>query len=729
MTQPKHILSRVSKVKKAFSSLTLVAFLLTTLAPSTIFAKKSTSQILSNPAMIGMMVAVANLNHSMRVAAENPQDKWRVQNVRHAMGMIPVAMMGLAATFNDAKLVDSDLPVVMGMLGGFVDKNAADGYKKFLQNPSASAIPKLGADFPQSYIAKAEAESNQSIVGDENAAGKAADQGSKMSDASNASSDLKQFKNDDLLDLGSFVAQQKMNSDKPEANASITGNESAPKNNLSDKQLVDALDAPDASRGIASTAEVKSDFAPALLTPRDLDSDTADGKALEKSSDKKEDDNFFKNVGVSKEKKVKAAKKRKKLREGISFLPSVGKFFPVFAIVNELILNNAFAAAQDEEGQSGVGSGQILQGLAAIIAATAPIVAVAIQADADKQIAQITAQSQQQMTKIAADNAKYLSDQQKEITMFQTKVAVEVADKNNQFATDRLERQLAELRTQRDQNYQLEKEKRALETDYNNKRIDLANKQADQQLQLNKESLQAEIAKAGLSQGFGSKNNIPGSQKLTLTSATSSAGQVYSAGSRATGTNGAAAATKGTFSGPQLANNLAGASTSAAGGSLPSSTGFAKSTGRGIASSGSAQSHLVSQSGIPSLKGGTALGGTAQSITAMNGAVQTVNARGMTLYRKVLGKRGISGTSKLDIAQSKQGGSTKQIIAANSSLVYNPAPRGFLGTGRALAQPSSIRGISRPIRHINPYDGSVEQGDDGGELVGHSSEVSFSFSQ
>lgn len=732
MTKETYILKSVSKVKKTFSSLTLLAFLSTQFAPSISFAKSSNAQILGNPAMAGMLMAVANLNHSMRVAAENPQDEWRIQNVRHAMGMIPVALMAVAGEFKQNKLVNNDLPTVLGMLGGFVDKNAADGYQKFLQNPSASAIPKLGAGFPQEYIAKAEAEAKQGNSGNENAAGKSEDQGKGMStNAVTPASDLKQFKNDDLLDLGSFVASQKMNAEKPASQTAITGNESAPKE-VAATDAVAPLSPETASRGIASTADGKQGFAPGLL-PRDLDSDiaaVAEGKDGEKSSEKK-DDGFFKKVGEKKEQKAKSAKKRKKLREGISFLPSVGRFFPAFAIISEFIITRAHAQGGDDD-SSGASGGEILQGIAAIIAATAPIVAVAIQADADRDIANIQAQNQKELTKIAAENAKYLSDQQKELTVFQTKVAQDVAEKNNQFATDRLERQLAELRTQRDQNYQMEKEKRALEADYNNKRIELANKQADQQVALNKESLQAEIAKAGLSQGFGSKNNIPGNQKLTLTSAATGGSQTYSAGTKGSAVNNNATSQQGSFSGPSLSNALAG-NTSAGGASQnTSSTGFTKSNGtaRGMASTSAAKASLVSNAGIPSLKGGTAMGGTAQSVTTMNSAVQTVNARGMAQYKTILGRRGISGTSKSDIANSKNGNSNgKQIIAANSALAFQAPQRGFLGTGRPLVQPGNAKGITRPIRHINPYDGSVEADDNGGDLVGHGTPISFSFSQ
>lgn len=734
MKAHKQILKVQTLPRQSFAALTLFAFLLTHLPffATPAFAKSSSAAINGNPGMIGMFMAVANLNYSMRVAAENPQDEWRVQNVRHAMGMIPVAMMGLAGEFSSNKLVNNDLPAVMGMLGGFVDKNAAEGYKKFLQKPDASLIPKLGPDFPQSYLAKAEAEGKtQGYKGAEDAPGLQA-QDSPEKNLAQTSSDLKQFK-DELLDLGSFVAQKKMESEKS-SNATIFGDESVSKNGLATPTQLNEPGAigkatgetvSQSVRDIASTT-LKGEEIPSLLAPRELEDEKADKDAEQKKE--AEDKAFFKKVGEKKseEEKARSSKKRKRLREGISFLPSTLRFLPLVALVKTLHAENCGGGGSKDDQQGG-DAGSFLQGIAAIMAAVAPMVAVAIQAKSDEKIAKMTTEAQITMTNISAQNSKYITDAQERIQTNQLNMGAKVAKENNEFATDRLQKQLTELRSQRDQTYAMEKEKRGIENDYNNKRISLAEKQATAQENLNKEKLKADIALAGLSQGV---NNVSGGQ-LSINRVTGSGNQTYSAGSRVASNTPATNPNAGGFSGPQLASALQGQAGAA---TTPGATGQGAAANRGTGASAmgftgsddKTKTNAVAKNGNMTLKGSRAFSGTESAINELKGAMQSVNSSQMALYNKILGNAKIAGNSRAMTLGPRKGNSS---LLAKVSLNSGSAQTGLMGTARGFA--GSGVGIARPIRRIDVYDGRVEQGDEGGESHRHSTpaDVSFSFSQ
>ncbi|MEZ4749659.1 MAG: hypothetical protein R3B54_03235 [Bdellovibrionota bacterium] len=100
------------------------------------------------PAFSGLVGTIAEVNQAMRDAAENPMDKWRRQNVQAAISKMPGAIRELASVFMSNELHNADLPPMQAMLGGFIDVNAADRYKKFMQHPDASLIPEAGPGFP-----------------------------------------------------------------------------------------------------------------------------------------------------------------------------------------------------------------------------------------------------------------------------------------------------------------------------------------------------------------------------------------------------------------------------------------------------------------------------------------------------------------------------------------------------------------------------------------------------
>jgi hypothetical protein len=146
-------------------------------------------------------------------------------------------------------------------------------------------------------------------------------------------------------------------------------------------------------------------------------------------------------------------------------------------------------------------------GVAAIIAAIAPMVVASIQAKADVKIAEINAATQIKLTNITADTSKYLADQQKDIALTQSNIAQQISTKNNESVTQRLQMQLNELSAARTDAEKAEEEKRQLDYQYNQERIQLAQKQASDNLALAKQTLNAQLTQAGLSQGFSNSVN------------------------------------------------------------------------------------------------------------------------------------------------------------------------------------------------------------------------------
>jgi hypothetical protein len=106
------------------------------------------SKLKTLPGFIAAVGAVYATNAAMLSAAENPMDDSRREAVRKAIAAMPAAIIALAMEFKNGNLHDADYPAIAAMLGGFVDVNAGDNYKKFLQKPNRSAIPKTGAGFP-----------------------------------------------------------------------------------------------------------------------------------------------------------------------------------------------------------------------------------------------------------------------------------------------------------------------------------------------------------------------------------------------------------------------------------------------------------------------------------------------------------------------------------------------------------------------------------------------------
>lgn len=668
-----------------------------------------------------MVLTIALVNRAMRDAADNPMDEWRRQNVRHAIGLMPGAIIGLAQEFQAGKLHDKDLPFVQGILGGFIDVNAADGYKKFMKSPSKDLIPKTGSGFPvvqppaspygpgaqpaapppavasagpstttsaavatsapkmTGYPAQELANLSASIqkkTGDPSAKAPSTriefDDGAAKPDArSGADSDaVSAATGKDAAGRDGAQVQAQMDSGARSAASGAAANETYKGGDAGTTTASGSSTTAPSANGSAPAPAYQSNFQKEIS--RDLASAEArvpvatDLRQMRESSVK---DDFFKTAKPSGEEEdgdeefTKDGKKRRKpaITRTVSgaakdfklkVKPKFWTTHPAFRLMEAaLLLHDAHAEGGGcgngeckgggEGGGGGGGGGeaaaQILMGVAAIIAAIAPMVVASIQAKADVAIAKINADTQITMTTITSETSKQLADKQKEVALTQSNIAADISKFNNNAVTNRLELQLAELRAARNDAQQAEREKRQLELEFQNQRIALAQKQADDQVKLAKETLNAQLTQAGLSQGFSNSRNS--GNQLGVTNLTTS---VAGAGT--------------------IGNSLGGSGSTAGGGAA---------TGQGIASTSTTST--TSQTS----RGGTADTKTSSTATGNTSVASGNGSSGATVGSNLsLGASGSGGSSGTNGTSS---GSRSTIIARNITSTSSGTGRGAVG--------------------------------------------------
>ncbi len=527
-----------------------------------------------------LVLTIAMVNKAMRDASENPMDEWRRQNVRIAMGLMPGAIAGMAKHFFNGQLGNGDLPGIQAMLGGFVDKNAGDNYKKFLLKPDKNLIPKTGANFPNVQAPPVPRSSGDAGV---------ATTSSKSGDASVANGPVSKPAVDKMPTKEMVSYSQRLEAktgstksvgyDDSVAKASNEGTapnylegkvakpevSSTPQENFGTRETASV--GPTGQAG-SSAAEVPKNRAglpyigseTVMEASREMRSlegrapassgETSSLSVIRTGKEKKgdsasEDEEFFSSVGKDGQAKNKA-KLKKKLERRPSTKPTSFRgnnhFLRFFALGLSAITTDAHA--EGEEGQrSGADAGMILMGIAAIIGAIAPIFIASTQANADKAIAKTNADAQIKMTEISASTQKEANNIARDVALTQSATAKEVAITNNEAVTDRLNIQLAELRSARGEAQQAERERRQLDESYNQQRIALAEKQSQQNLDLAKETLAAQLSEAGLRQGF--SNSANSGNRLTTTTTIAAAGSSNSSGTSRTSAGAGASASVG----------------------------------------------------------------------------------------------------------------------------------------------------------------------------------------
>jgi hypothetical protein len=454
---------------------------------------------MNNKSFALLVAVIFNLNNAMESAAKNPMDDWRRQNVQTAFRMLPPAIVGLADEFKANKFKNSDLPLVQKMLGGFVNVKAAEGMKRFMDKPDKSLIPKLGNTFPYALASKGagavagNSDSRQLVMSDTAKPGKGLNNGSAPAGMA-FGGDQNELAN--LNDEATFGAPNAPASPAFKADdKDLVFEDSAPKAGAGDKLSDKSADAPTSGQSFvpnvkSSLSNVNGDRSavsgdPALLdAQRDIASLEAqlDGKSAGEASELKTsrigDGNEDSDVDG------KPANGKKKKKKAANYKLSVEPKF--WTSVPFLKLSQAMIAAHAEESAGGGGgeAAQILYGIAAMMAAIAPAIAIGIQAQSDQKIAQINATAQIDMANIASQTSITLAAQQAAVAKSQTQATQQISQQNQASTTQRLQLQLAELRQARQQATQFEAKRLQFQQNIDQQRLNLAKVQAEKTIDI-----------------------------------------------------------------------------------------------------------------------------------------------------------------------------------------------------------------------------------------------------
>ncbi|MBI1862208.1 MAG: hypothetical protein HYR96_14945 [Deltaproteobacteria bacterium] len=335
---------------------------------------------------------------------------------------------------------------------------------------------------------------------------------------------------------------------------------------------------------------------------------------------------------------------------------------------------HAEGGGQPDNEKTGNKGAEFLMGMAMMMAAASPMVAAAVQADADKQIAKTNQQTALATSQISADTSKYLAETQKSITDQQIATTQQIAKMNNDATTQRLNAQLAELGKAREENNQLSREKRDMEYGMNQQRMALAQKQADDNVQLAKATLSAQVAQAGLAQGLATN---PGNQLVVNRGAGNS---MFPGATSATG-----ALVPRTGVNPMAGN--VGAQTLAQGGQLP------------FANRAAASSQLLSTlrvtpiTGVPQQQ--LLMNGGAKKAGTVRGARASISARANG-SPKMSRELAANMASNLDVIGSAPG------RMAGSDLARFQAQVSATGETFATARARAVTSVPGAVRHLQP---------------------------
>jgi hypothetical protein len=451
-------------------------------------------KLIQMPAFLGLVGAIARVNAAMRSAAQNPQDEFRRRNVRTALQGMPPAIIGLANVFKAGKLHNGDLPMIQALLGGFVDVNAADNYKKFMASPNVALIPRVGSGLPQNLMAVQEEQgsgSRQQIgfddsvaKGDATLANDATIGKDPYAQSVDAAPDLTGDRSPasesaPIASSGSGADNSRgvTYADRASAQAALAGNGDAPVGMVHDNS--------GATRG--SLNDVNRDLL--VVEAQEATSDNT------RSTSSLDSDLTMKKPNPA-DYHIKANAK-------------YWQFGRLIHAAEGLLIHDAHAAECPDcaggggrgGGSSGADAAGMLFGMAAILAAVIPAVVASQQANADKDIARVQADAQKYMTDSTNANSQALAQVQQQTAIQTAQMQQQVAEQNNAGVTARLQMQLASLESARNQAAQAEQQRLALENSYNQQRIALAQKQSDQNLALARSTLSAQLTQAGLSQG------------------------------------------------------------------------------------------------------------------------------------------------------------------------------------------------------------------------------------
>ena len=485
-----------------------------------------------------MVIAIANLNFAMNQAAINPMDDNRRRNVAIAYGMMPLAIMALGKDFKNNQLHDKDFPFVQGILGGFVQKDLSSKVQAFMKDPSKENIPSVGEGFPRESLQQVD---NNFIVGSKEKSLLA------TTDEEGNPKGVTASTQSDLIDLDSRTAAVAPSPKNSQAKSNAIGNDTI----VANKSL-SLLNSPEAKEsGRQDSESFKAELANDIQSAESAQAPIAVSAVASKTDSEVKgslDNDFFK-VKKGSKKQIQNKRIRKGgIKNNRSLLSQphrkslalylwdgmmgteAGAMSPILdtapVVTNPSTNANgktdlkkdpssakpnedkpcdgtgSCPAGAGQGGGQGGGAGEILFGLAAIMAATAPIVAASMQASADKKIAQINANTAIANATTQANLQKFSIEQQSKIAKDQAEAVEKLAKEKNEKEMAQLQMQLGELKQGREQQAALEREKRDSDRNFVQQEIALKQQAAAQTIQLAQQQRLAAETAQGLNTGF-----------------------------------------------------------------------------------------------------------------------------------------------------------------------------------------------------------------------------------
>lgn len=163
--------------------------------------------------------------------------------------------------------------------------------------------------------------------------------------------------------------------------------------------------------------------------------------------------------------------------------------------------------------QNGGGAGQVLFGIAAIVAGVAPMFVASTESQKEQNIAQTQSEAQIQQAEIQNATQKELAQMSSQTALTQAQYSKDIAQMNNDAQSQRLQINLAAAQQQRNEQRQFQQEQATYQRQMEAQRVALAERQADESIRIAKETLEAKKLEATLkvaNGATGAGNSAPG---------------------------------------------------------------------------------------------------------------------------------------------------------------------------------------------------------------------------
>lgn len=168
---------------------------------------------------------------------------------------------------------------------------------------------------------------------------------------------------------------------------------------------------------------------------------------------------------------------------------------------------------QNPGDQGGGGAADFLFGIAAIIAAIAPMIVAGIESEKEQKIAKIEADTQITQAEIQTSTQKELANLSSQTALKQAEASREVAIMNNEAQTQRLQINLAFAQQQRNEERQDQQAQLEIQRQAQAQQIALAERQAEEAKELVRKNNEAQSLQVALAGGTGASPSA--SQSLT----------------------------------------------------------------------------------------------------------------------------------------------------------------------------------------------------------------------